>query len=93
LTNPLPTRIPAAEEVKLMLHNLRLCGNVTVLHTRHNLAQVEELCDRAIRLYRGRVIPDSDLSFHHPERDVVDHAVRSEILGQMSDLKNQRDKL
>jgi ABC-2 type transport system ATP-binding protein len=48
----------AAVQVKQMLLDLRCRQNITVLHTSHNMSQVEELCDRVILLDHGRVIAD-----------------------------------
>jgi ABC-2 type transport system ATP-binding protein len=47
---------PAAELVKTVLRDLRRQRGVTILYTSHNMAEVEQLCDRILFMRRGRLI-------------------------------------
>jgi len=46
----------AAFKVKEVLLELRRSRDITILYTSHNMAEVEELCDRIIFLRRGGII-------------------------------------
>lgn len=45
-----------AWEVKQILQRIRRERGTTILYTSHNMAEVEQLCDRIIFLHRGRVL-------------------------------------
>ncbi len=47
-----------AEKTRRALDGIRRARGLTILYTSHNMAEVEEMCDRVVFLHRGRVVAD-----------------------------------
>ena len=47
-----------AEKTRRVLDDIRRARGLTILYTSHNMAEVEEMCDRVVFLHRGRVVAD-----------------------------------
>jgi ABC-2 type transport system ATP-binding protein len=73
----------AAVQVKEMLLDMQRRRNITVLHTSHNMSQVEELCNRVILLDHGRIIADGtpiDVTRRVLQQDRQTPALREVVL-------------
>jgi len=73
----------AAVQVKDMLLDMQNRRKITVLHTSHNMSQVEELCDRVILLDHGRVVADGtpiDVTRRFLQQDRQTPALREVVL-------------
>ena len=47
-----------AEKTRRVLDDIRRTRGLTILYTSHNMAEVEQMCDRVVFLHRGRVVAD-----------------------------------
>ena len=47
-----------AEKTRRVLDEIRRARGLTILYTSHNMAEVEQMCDRVVFLHRGRVVAD-----------------------------------
>jgi len=47
-----------AEKTRRVLDDIRRERGLSILYTSHNMAEVEEMCDRVVFLHRGRVVAD-----------------------------------
>ncbi len=47
-----------AEKTRRVLDDIRRARGLTILYTSHNMAEVEQMCDRVVFLHRGRVVAD-----------------------------------
>ena len=47
-----------AEKTRRVLDDIRRARGLSILYTSHNMAEVEEMCDRVVFLHRGRVVAD-----------------------------------
>jgi ABC-2 type transport system ATP-binding protein len=47
-----------AEKTRRVLDDIRRTRGLSILYTSHNMAEVEEMCDRVVFLHRGRVVAD-----------------------------------
>ena len=47
-----------AEKTRRVLDDIRHARGLSILYTSHNMAEVEEMCDRVVFLHRGRVVAD-----------------------------------
>jgi ABC-2 type transport system ATP-binding protein len=48
----------AADRARTSFKDIRASGNVTLLYTSHNMAEVEELCDRVVFIHEGMVLAE-----------------------------------
>ena len=47
-----------AEKTRVVLEAIRRARGLAILYTSHNMAEVEQMCDRVVFLHRGRVVAD-----------------------------------
>ena len=47
-----------ADRVRKMLKTMQKKHNVTIIYTSHNMAEIEELCDRVIFINKGKITDD-----------------------------------
>jgi ABC-2 type transport system ATP-binding protein len=47
-----------AEKTRRVLEEIRRKRGLAILYTSHNMAEVEQMCDRVVFLHRGRVVAD-----------------------------------
>jgi ABC-2 type transport system ATP-binding protein len=47
-----------AEKTRRVLGEVRRARGLTILYTSHNMAEVEQMCDRVVFLHRGRVVAE-----------------------------------
>jgi len=47
-----------AEKTRRALEDIRRARGLTILYTSHNMAEVEQMCDRVVFLHRGHVVAE-----------------------------------
>ena len=72
-----------------LLQQLRKERNLTLLFISHDLAVVDQLCDRILVLYRGRLMEE----LPKQQLDRARHPLHKIIAGQLAILRKKRDRV
>ena len=76
-----------ADKTRRFLLEVRRTSRLSVLYTSHNMAEVEEVCDRVIFLHRGRIVAEGtplDVSRRVLGSDALDAAALNEVFLRLS---------
>jgi ABC-2 type transport system ATP-binding protein len=76
-----------ADKTRKLLLELRRARGLSILYTSHNMAEVEEVCDRVVFLNRGRVVADGtplDVSKRVLGSEGLDAAAMEEVFLKIS---------
>ena len=76
-----------ADKTRRFLLDVRRARGLSILYTSHNMAEVEEVCDRVLFLHRGRVVADGtplEVSRRVLGADSLDEAAMHEVFIKIS---------
>jgi ABC-2 type transport system ATP-binding protein len=76
-----------ADKTRRVLMDVRRARGLAILYTSHNMAEIEEVCDRVLFLHRGRIVADGtplDVSRRVLGSDSLDAAAMEEVFLKIS---------